>query len=127
MALPRPCVLMAGNAVQRVRLAVQEEALLGVNLEAAHAKAGGGLIFHRAVHHKAGLAAVQVRILNAVPQVCVEDGQGDVGAFAGGNGVAGSVQQLNAHFAFAVVPGGNLNAGICALHSGVMRMPGPPK
>ena len=111
-------VLMAGNAVQRVRLAVQEEALLGVNLEAAHAKAGGGLIFHRAVHHKAGLAAVQVRILNAVPQVCVEDGQGDVGAFAGGNGVAGGVQQLNAHFAFAVVPGGNLNAGICALHSG---------
>ena len=36
-------VLMAGNAVQRVRLAVQKEALLGVNLEAAHAKAGGGL------------------------------------------------------------------------------------
>ena len=44
--------------------------------------------------------------------------RGDVGAFAGGNSVAGSVQQLNAHFAFAVVPGGNLNAGICALHSG---------
>ena len=42
-------VLMAGDAVQRIRAAIEEEAPLGVNRETAHAEALAYLVLYLAV------------------------------------------------------------------------------
>ena len=64
-------VLMAGNAVQRVALAVQEEPALGVHMEAAEAEGLGHGVLLGAVGHKAQPGGVQVGVGPAVPQVRV--------------------------------------------------------
>ena len=64
-----PAVLVAGNTAQGVFFAVEDEALVGIDLEAAAAETGGNVVKDIAVFHQFSTAAVQVGILAAVPQV----------------------------------------------------------
>ena len=68
-----PAVLMARDAAQRIRFAVEEEAALRVDLKGAAAKARAHAVEHLPFREQVGLSGVQVRILSPVPQVGVGD------------------------------------------------------
>ena len=60
-------VLMAGNAAQRIFPAIQDKALLGVNLKLAAAEPGGGLL----AIVQLGRYSVEEGVVHAIPQVGV--------------------------------------------------------
>ena len=66
-ALP---VLVAGDAVQRVAPAIQEEALLRIEGEAPHAEACAHLVEHRAIlGQELCLSCIEVGVLESIPAV----------------------------------------------------------
>ena len=111
-------VLMAGDAVERVRTAIEEEAFLGVYPEAPDAHAGGNGVHHfpalLELHH----AGVEVGVFHAVPQVGVCQRHGDVFALGGGHGVALGVIQGDADGALALEAGLHPDVGGVILAQG---------
>ena len=114
---------MAGNAAQGIAFAVEDEALIGIDLKAAAAEAGGNIVQNFLILHQVYFHAVQVGILAAVPQLSVFDGDVDLGLVGSdvGNGVALGIQHgvlqvlahlgvLQEHFHFHI--------GILAFHNG---------
>ena len=112
-------VLMAGHAVQRVLAAVEEEALLGIDAEAAHAEAAADLVHRLAVLDQLQGGGVQVGVLNAVPQVDAGDDQFHVGALAGSDGLAVGVGQGDGDFGVLDVgPALHADLAVLAVHGG---------
>ena len=109
-------VLMAGDTVQRVRAAIEEEALLGVHREAAHAEALADFIDRLAVLHQADDAGVQVGVADAVPQVGMLHRQGGVAAFASQHFPALGVEDGDGDLALTADPGLNADVSVGALH-----------
>ena len=112
-------VLMAGHAVQRVLAAVEEEALLGIDAEAAHAEAAADLVHRLTVLDQLQGGGVQVGVLNAVPQVDAGDDQFHVGALAGSDGLAVGVDQGDGDFGVLDVgPALHADLAVLAVHGG---------
>ena len=109
-------VLMAGDAMQRIRTAIEEKALLGVNREAAHAKALADLVLHLAVQHKANHAGVEIRVTDTVPQVRVLDRDGGVAALAGDDLAA--VSLVNRELNVTLGPALDIDVGVGAVDGG---------
>ena len=68
-----PAVLMAGDAAQRIGLAVEDEALIGIDGERPAAEARGDAVQHAALLQQLDGRGVQVRIPAAVPQMDIRD------------------------------------------------------
>ena len=121
-------VLMAGDAVERVGTAIEEEAVLGVHREGAQAYAGGHLIHHPAVPAQADDAGVEVGILHAVPEVGRLEVELGVCTLGGGDNVSGRIQQLNGEDALALDQGLDPDVGLAVLegrgdlHAGVAEV-----
>ena len=111
-------VLMAGDAVQRIRAAIEEEAPLGVNREAAHAEALAYLVLYLAVQHQTHRAGVEIRVADAVPQVRVLQRDRRVQALAGQHLGTGGVVNRELDLAVALHPGLDLDVSVCAVDSG---------
>ena len=111
-------ILMAGDAVQRIRAAIEEEAPLGVNREAAHAEVLAYLVLYLAVQHEAHRAGVEIRVADAVPQVRVLQRDRRVPALAGQHLGTGGVVNRELDLAVALHPGLDLDVSVCAVDSG---------
>ena len=66
-----PSVLVTGNTAQGIFLTVEDEAVVGIDLEGAATKAAANVVKNLAVLYDLNLTAVEVGILAAVPQVNV--------------------------------------------------------
>ena len=99
-------ILMAGHAVERIRLIVQEEALLGIRLEGTYAEGNGQRIRHFMIHYHLHPALIEVRILYTMPAVCLFHMQRGVCSVPFCHGIALGVQQGDVH----------LSGGNTALH-----------
>ena len=121
-------VLMAGDAVERVGTAIEEEAVLGVHREGAQAHAGGHLIHHPAVPAQTDDAGVEVGVLHAVPEVGRLEVELGVCTLGGGDNVSGRIQQLNGEDALALDQGLDPDVGLSVLegrgdlHAGVAEV-----
>ena len=121
-------VLMAGNAVKRIRLAVEEKAFFCIHREAAQPHLGGHFVHRLAVLHQTNHAGVQVRVLHAVPQVGSIQMEGGLFAFAPGNRVALGIQQFHHNSALAFHQRFHLNVGAAFFqiggdfHAGVAKV-----
>ena len=84
-----PSVLVTGHAAQGILLTVQDKAVFGVNFKGATAKARANGVNLLPALHEARLAAVQVGVAAAVPEMHVGNLQGHLGlgAFNGCNRV----------------------------------------
>ena len=111
-------VLMAGDAVQRVRAAIEEEAPLGVNREAAHAEALFDLVLHFPVQHQTHRAGVEIRVADAVPQARVLQRDRGIIAPAGQHLGTGGVVDRELDLAVALHPGLDLDVSVCAVDGG---------
>ena len=104
--------------MQRIRAAIEEEAPLGVNREAAHAKALAYLVLYLAVQHQTHRAGVEIRVADAVPQVRVLQRDRCVPALAGQHLGTGGVVNRELDLAVALHPGLDLDVSVCAVDSG---------
>ena len=109
-------VLMAGNAVQRVGAAIEEEALFAVHREAAYAEALADFIHGLAVLDQADNAGVQVGVADAVPQVGMLHGQGGVATPAGQHFPALGIQDGDLNIACAADLGLHADVRVRPLH-----------
>ena len=122
-------VLMAGNAVERVGLAVEEEAFFRIHREAAQTYLGGHFVHRLAVLQQADNTGVQVGVFDAVPQVGSIQMERGLFALALCNDAALSVQQLHRNGALALHQRFHLNVGAALfqiggdLHAGVAKVP----
>ena len=98
-------VLMAGGAVEGVAAPVQEEALPGVNAEAADTEPGANLVHGLTVYGQGGHSGVQIGVFHPVPQVGVIQYQPAVFAGAGKDGVVLGVQNGDSDFTLTIRPG----------------------
>ena len=120
-------VLMAGNAVKRIRLAVEEKALFCIHREAAQPHLGGHFVHRLAVLHQTNHAGVQVGVLHAVPQVGSIQMEGSLCAFTPGNRVALGIQQFHHNSALAFHQRFHLNVGAALFQGGGDLYPGVSK
>ena len=118
---------MAGDAVQRIRAAIEEEALLGVNREAAHAEALTYLVLYLAVQHQTHRAGVEIRVADAVPQVRVLQRDRRVPALAGQHLGTGGVVNRELDLAVASIQVLTSMSAFAPLTVGVICTPGPPR
>ncbi len=92
-----PSVLMAGNTAQRIRFAVQNKALFGIDTETAAPESSGHTVKHFAVFPQLGTGSIQIRTFSSVPKVYLRNFHGDFGTVGGtdrfGNVLAVSVLQ----------------------------------
>ena len=107
-------VLMAGNAVQRIGAAIEEEAFLRVHAEAAHAEPLADFVLHFPIQHQTHRAGVEIRVAHAVPQVGMLERHGRVDAPAGQYLCTGSVQNRELDFTLALDPGFDGNVSLAA-------------
>ena len=118
-----PTVLMAADTAQRILFAIEDEATLGIDLKAAAAETGGHIIDDFIAAQQLHLAAIEVRILAAVPQMDILHQEsnlvstGDVGNQLLTILIANGVAQGLAFLQTGDV-GLNQNAGILAFHNG---------
>ena len=123
-----PAILVTGNATQGVLLAIENEALIGINLIAAATETGRNRINYSAIFQQLCLCSIQVGILAAVPLMDIPNKElhlvahgGEIGnniAFFVLNGVADFLaiciggKHLNLHICISAIDGGcNLDAG----------------
>ena len=111
----RLAILMAGNAMQRIVASVEEEALLRVNVKAAHAEALAYLVLHIAVQHEANHAGVEIRVAHAVPEVGVFQRDRGVIALAGQYLAACGVENAELDLAVALGQGLDLDVSVRAV------------
>ena len=110
-------VLMAGNTVQRVGAAVKEEALLRVNMEAAHAKALPHLVLYGSVQHQTHRAGVEIGVAYAVPQMGMRKRDRGVTALAGQHLSPGGIEDRELDLALPLDAGLDGDVCICAVDS----------
>ena len=100
---------MAGNTVQRIAFAVEEEALVGVDPVAAETEPAADAVQHRAVPEQLGGEGIEVGVLAAMPQMDLVHLQ---------FGLVGGVGGLGSHVAVGVADG--------VPHSGAVGGTGEP-
>ena len=111
-------VLMAGDAVERIGTAIEEEAVPGVHREGAQTHAGGNFVHHGAVAAQADDTGVEIGVLHAVPEVGSVQVELSVCALSPGHDAAGCVLQLDGDSALAFHEGLDPDVSLAVLEGG---------
>ena len=111
-------VLMAGDAVERVRASIEEEAFLGVYPEAPDAHAGGNGVHHFPALLEFHHAGVEVGVLHAVPEVGSVQVELSVCALSPGHDASGCVLQLDGDSALTFDDGLDPDVSLAVLEDG---------
>ena len=98
-------VLVPGNTLQRIAASVEEEAFLGIKMIATDTEIGLHAVGILPIHLQHCLTAVQIGILQAVPQMHIVNGQGHIRTSACRHLIALGIQQGHQHLGiFCIVP-----------------------
>ena len=111
-------VLMAGDAVERIGTAIEEEAVPGVHREGAQTHAGGNFVHHGAVATQTDDTGVEVGVLHAVPEVGSVEVELSVCALSPGHDAAGCVLQLDGDSALTFHDGLDPDVSLAVLEDG---------